>query len=328
MSSGEPQFLVLGHSSETVIPYEERKKIPQGYTLLLLSECDKATGTEDVNRAIELAMETPLVLAKFRVYREDDPYPDLQLSLLSDFYISKTSKGKHVTAIQPSGVYLVPLNREEVTFREEYIQRYWQFDEATGTSIYRFEGETLRIPNSTRGYKTYKKSLIVNEDLYEKNLVEFQFENTVYPPKSELKDILNKTQTLDELKKSLTIRLEDLFKKLGPGLYIVPTCRSIKLSADIENAHNNLFEYIEREVDPELGEKLTLRHNFNRLKYRKQKLEFLNSLKNNPKLQVKPWKNIYTRVRNDLKRTIQIVENTRSKSALKQRGGKTKKIKK
>lgn len=319
MSLNEAQFLVLGHSSEMYQPYEERPRIPPGYTLLLLTECDIATGTADVYKAIELAGQVPLDLSKFRIYKEGDLYPSLDLRLLSDFYITKTAQGKDITAISRSGVYPIPLDKSEFEFVGDYIERYWRFDEATRTSIFQYHGKTVKIGNSSLAYKTYKKSLIVDEENYEKDFVNTQFMGSIYPNKKDLKEIVESTQTVDELRERLSIPLKDLFEKLGPGLYIVPSCRS--LSINLGEAHDDLFDYIEKEIESELGEKLTLRRHFNRQKYRKQKLNYLNSLKNHPKLQEEPWKGLYNQVRDKLRKIVKNVNTTRSKSALKQRGG-------
>lgn len=326
MSSGEPQYLVLGHSSEEPIAYEERPRIPAGYTLLLLTECDMATRTADVYKAIELAGQVPLDLTKFRIYKEGDLYPSLDLRLLSDFYISKTAKGKDITAISRSGVYPVPLDKSEFEFVGDYIERYWHFDEATRASIFQYHGKTVKIENSSLAYITYKKSLIVDEENYEKDFVDTQFMGSIYPNKKDLKEIVKSTKTVDELRERLSIPLKDLFEKLGPGLYIVPSCRS--LSIDLGEAHDELFDYIEKEIEPELGGKLTLRRHFNSQKYRKQKLNYLNSLKNHPKLQEEPWKGKLETVRNRLRKIVGQIENVRSKSVGRQRGKNARKTRK
>lgn len=319
----DPQYLVLGHSLENIVPFEERPKIPPGYTLLLFTECDVATGTEDIHRAIQLASQVPLDLSKFRIYREGDSFPPINLVLLSDFFIGETSKGKTLSAIARSGVYSVPIDQQEFEATSDFIERYWSFDEESKISTWRYIDTLLRIPKSSKSYKTYKKSVVVDENAFEKDLIEFQFTGAVYPIKNDITKYLDETTSIDELKSKLKITLQDLFRKLGPGLYIVPSCRSLNISKPRD--HDELFQYIEEEIDPELANKLTFRHDFNRQKYRKQKLNFLNSLKNHPKLQKEPWKEIYDRVRNDLRRVMKTVENTRSKSALKQRGIKTRK---
>jgi hypothetical protein len=323
----EKQYIFIGHSIELFQPYEERPKVPPGVTLLLLAECDRTTGTEDVNRAIELATQVPIDQTKFRVYKEGDLYPNLELGILGDFFIASTQKKngtkKYYTAITRSGVYSVPIDADDWQSDSRWLERHWTHDHATNTSVYTYGDFRLRIPNSRLGYKTYKHSLVVDEDNIDKKIIQLQFEKAVYPPKQEIKEILAKSQTVDDLKKYLRIPLPDLFEKLGPGLYIVPTCRRVKANAGEEE--QDLFTYIEQEIYPDLESRLNLRTNHNMLKYRKQKLNLLNSLKNHPKLQEDPWKQTYEKVRNSLRKIVGAIQNTRSKSVVRQRGGKTRK---
>jgi hypothetical protein len=159
------------------------------------------------------------------------------------------------------------------------------------------------------------------ENALEKDLVEFQYEGAHYPKKAALKEYLKSSPTLEDLKEKLTISVEDLFEKLGPGTYLIPLCRTVR--PDIPN-QQELFDYIEAEIYPDLDKRLNMRYNHNKIKYKQQKLELLNSLKNHPKLANNSWKSKVNSVRKNLKRAINVVKNTRSKSVERQRN-KTKK---
>lgn len=325
MSVGQPQFLVLGHSAEKSVPFDERPILPPGTTLLVLAECDVATRTADVDKAIQLASEIPLDFSKFRVYTEGSSYPPLELQLLSDSFIEKTKTKSYVPVVR-SGVYAGPLNLEEFQSYEEFIRPRWHLNETTGNSTYYGYGTKLRIPDSRKRFQTYKKSVLVNAENPEKDMIEFQFSNAIYPTKSQLAEILKTSTTLADIRSKLNISLEDLMKKLGPGIYIVPSCRTVEVNAGEEE--QDLFSYIEAEIDPELAAHLNLRSNFNRLKYRKQKLNLLNRLQNHPKLQEEPWKETLGLVRNRLRKIVQQIETTRSKSTLRQRNRGAKNLRK
>jgi hypothetical protein len=311
-----PGFLVLGHSSEVFQPYEERPTLPLCYTLLVLAECDMATGTEDINRAVELAAQTPLDLSKFRIYNEGESYPQLKLSLLADFNIAETKNNKTYFGIQRSGVYPVPLDLQDFQSYEEFIRGRWNLQGSD--SIFHGYGLRLRIPNSTKRFKTFKKCVVVTENEPDTDFIKFQFSNTLYPSKEKLSDILNSSKTIYDVQNGLKISLDELFKLLGPGLYIVPSCRSVDI--DLGDMHQEVLQYIEDEIYPDLDQRLNKRSGFNKLAYRKQKLNLLNSLRNHPKFGEDPWKSKYEAVREKLRNVVRQLENTRSKSRSRQRG--------
>jgi hypothetical protein len=311
-------FLVLGHSSEKFQRFEERPKLPPGYTLLVLAECDMATGTENINQAVELASQTPLDFSKFRVYREGDPYPTMSLSLLTDFNIAETKNNETYFGIQRSGVYPVPLDLQEFQFYEEFIGLRWNLIDSDA----RYKGYdfSLKIPNAKKRFKTFQKCVVVKEKEPQKDFIEFQFLNALYPSKQKLAEVLQSSNDIYDIGSGLGISLDDLFKELGPGLYIVPSCRSVEV--DLGEDHQEIFSYIEAEIYPDLEERLNKRHGFNKLAYRKQKLNLLNNLKNHPKFTEDPWKSKYESVREKLRGVVHQIENTRSKSRGRQRGGK------
>jgi hypothetical protein len=319
----EAEYLFLGHSTELYQSYEERKKLPPGYKLLMLTECDIQTKRPDIEKAIDLASVKNLNVSKFRVFNEGDPYPSLRIRLLDDMVI-KSMPGDIINyvAIGKSGVYSVPLNLEEdFTETEALIRRYWRFDDEKKVARYYFTGLRVNIGTNENIFEDLKKTFLVNADAFETDgIIEFQFQGAFFPNKSEIKEIMKTTKTLDELYTKLTFSIEDLFEKLGPGTYIIPTCRSVAINDDDDE--QDLLNYISDEIDPELADKLTLRRSTNRLKYRKQKLNYLNTIKNHPKLQEDPWKEKVELVRRKLGRIIKTIQNTRSKSALKHRGAR------
>jgi hypothetical protein len=316
----ENQFLVLGHATEKYQTYEERKKIPEGYTLLLKTECDRPTYQSEVEKVIEIASQTPLDLSSFRVYKEGDPYPSLKLLLLDDIEVGKV-KGAEYFGLIRSGVYKLPISLDDFKSHDEWIEKYWIHDDKNSSSRYYYLGESIRIPKSKLAYSGLRRSLLMPENALEKDLVEFQYEGAHYPKKAALKEYLKSSPTLEDLKEKLTISVEDLFEKLGPGTYLIPLCRTVR--PDIPN-QQELFDYIEAEIYPDLDKRLNMRYNHNKIKYKQQKLELLNSLKNHPKLANNSWKSKVNSVRKNLKRAINVVKNTRSKSVERQRN-KTKK---
>lgn len=321
----EAEYLFLGHSNEKYQPYEERKPLPQGYRLLLLAECDIQTKRADVEMAIELAAAQPLNVSKFRVFQEGDPYPSLTLQLLGDYDIKTAPGATKYTGISRSGAYALPIELGNFLEMDSFIERYWNYDKEKQVASYHYPGENIKIKTTEKIFEGLKKNLLVKEDEIDSSIVEFQFEGAFFPKRVELKEIAKTSKTIDDLRKKLTFDLEDLFEKLGPGTYIVPLCRSV--SANAGDEEQDLLDYIYDEIDPELPEKLTLRHGTNRLAYRKQKLNYLNTIKNHPKLQEEPWKEKIELVRRKLGRIVKTIQNTRSKSALKHRGArKTRRI--
>jgi hypothetical protein len=322
----EAEYLFLGHSSEVYQSYEERKKLPPGYKLLLLAECDIRTNRPDIEKAIDLAGAKTLNVSKFRVFNEGDPYPSLRIHLLNDYHMQTNPGAINYVGIGRSGVYSVPLDLEHFKGMEEFVERYWHLDEEKRIARYYYNGLTVKIGIKNNNiFEDLKKTLLVNEDSVESDIIEFQFEDAYFPKKKDLKELLKTSKTLDDLHKQLTFSIEDLFEKLGPGTYIVPTCRSV--NADAGDDEQDLFNYIADEIDPELADKLTLRSATNKLAYRKQKIEFLNSIKNHPKLQEEAWKEKLELVRRKLERIVKTIQNTRAKSTLKQRGVQARKRK-
>ena len=315
--AGTNQFLVIGHSSEEYVSYNNRPKIPEGCTLLVFAQCDMTTKTEDIEKAIELASQVPLDTSKFRIYKEDDPYPPLNLQLFSDFEIPLVNKSP-LWALLRSGVYKVPIDLEDFQSYEDFITRHWMLNSNTKTSYYSAYGKKLTIPDSEKRFKTYKKSVVLTDENPQKDFIEFQFSQSIFPPKATLTKILDESKTVEEIREKLKIPLSKLFQILGPGLYIVPSCRSAEV--DLGDDEQDLFNYIDKEIYDDLADRLTLYHNRNRLAYRKQKLNLLNGLQDNPKLQEEPWKTKYLKVREELRSVVRQIENTRSKSRGRQRG--------
>ncbi len=316
----EPTFLVLGHSSEKYQPYEKRPLLPDGYTLLLSTECDRATMSENVSEVIKLASEPSLDFTKFRVYKEGEHYPELSLLLLDDHDISQG-----YSAISRSGVYSVPL-QEDFYSHFEWTERYWKYNEEKERATYWSPHVKVAwdlSKNDIDFFSFLKRTTITSIEDPQLDYIEIQFENAVYPPPKEIKKIFSTVKSFPEVKSALRITLRELFKKLGPGTYIIPLCRS--MSVDYGEAHDDLFDYIEKEIYPNLRERLSLKKNRNRTKYREQKYNLLTSLKNHEKLQEEPWKTMLFDVRANLRKSINVVKNTRSKSALKHRGENTRK---
>lgn len=322
----DPEYLILGHGNEVFQPYEERKKLLPGYRLLVLAECDMLTESASVDKIIELATAPILDVTKFRIFKEGDLYPSFNISLLSSIDIGPTTGGYDYTGISRSGIYSLPLEQDTFHYYDEYVRRYWRFDDEKRTAQFRYPGISLKIQTSRVRFAALEKSIVVNTDDIQKDAIDFMFLGSVFPPKKEMKEILLGSKTVDDLSNKLSFTIEEIFERLGPGTYIMPLCRAVV--ADAGDDEQDLFNFIAQEVEPELAEKLTLRQNKNRLKYRKQKLNMLNSLKNNPKLQEEPWKGKLNKVRKNLQRIIGTIQNTRAKSALKHRGVKQRKTRK
>lgn len=209
-------FLVLGHGIESPIEFEERNVIPEGIVLVTIAECGIITTTEEVCPIVE-AFSNPSNKDTFanprgnkkaitgflngkdvHIFEPGDRYPNLLLQMFLDW-----NHDKYINIFK-SGLYKFPIQKEEFTIGEGST-----FCEQLFKRIGPYKGFSQLMP----------------EDFRAKEM----FEGSVYPTPE---DVIALTDThkrqSDRIKKGVTVPLETLFEKGGPGVYYYVVCRHPK----------------------------------------------------------------------------------------------------
>lgn len=208
-------FIVLGHGTEEITEWEERPIIPKGYTLITVEKCGIYATTEEIYPLIEAFSKAtnrdiftnPVrhkkQIEKFmkdkgiHIYTEGKRYPNLTLQLFLDW-----PTDKYVNIIK-SGVYPFPIDAESFQIGE---------------------GETFhnRLFKKIGPYKGLYSTL--PEDYNAK----IQFDGSEYPTVDEVSKLIETNRRTTVLKEKLSVPLEDIFKRCGPGVYYYVVCRSPK----------------------------------------------------------------------------------------------------
>lgn len=213
---GKKAFLILGHGTEDVVNFEERPILPDGYTLITIAECGIVTTTDEVcpiteafsmeeNRNIfmnpqkyKFQIESFMKGKGIHIYKSGNKYPNLSLQMFLDWPSDDS------TNILKSGVYKFPIDAND-------------FMIGNGTTF------CDKLFKKVGPYKGYSKILPDDYDFEE------QFRNSLIPTVDEVSEqIVSTRKQSDKLKKKLTIPLEKIFEKGGPGIYYYIICRSPK----------------------------------------------------------------------------------------------------
>lgn len=224
-------FLVMGHGIEIQSEYEDRPTLPDGITLVLLSECGIVTDSSTVHPFIEafsnpelqegLSKASPKTLHKIHgdktlhIIRPGQKYPPLVAQMFLDF---KYPGNENKIRAMKSGLYKFPIAMDDWKLNptnpaDSYTQ---QFAVNTGYGYNAYYYQTQTIKNPVAFSNLYKDSLLPTIP-------------TVMEHMTEHNAIVNK------LHNSLRFRIEDLFAVGGPGVYYWPVCRQIKEHVSIRD---------------------------------------------------------------------------------------------
>jgi hypothetical protein len=214
-SSSADAFLILGHGTEDIAPWVERHVIPKGYTLITVSECGIYTTTDEVcpmtkafseetYRSIFMEpvkhkkqIEKIMKGKEIHIYTEGKRYPQLTLQMFLDW---PTDDG---VKMFKSGVYPFPID-------------FGAFQIGEGKSY------CDKLFKKIGPYKGFSATIPADYD------PKVHFEGSKIPTVDEVTDIIKTTKKSGTIKNKLTIPLEDIFKKCGPGIYYYVICRSPK----------------------------------------------------------------------------------------------------
>lgn len=222
--------IIIGHGTEEYLPFNERNKIPTGYTLVTLAECGVQTEEDEVSSIVEAfgnlenknIFDNPKKYSKYisnilkgqpiHIYSEGMRYPPFFVSLLADW--ENTNKNRTVIK---SGVYEFPLNHLEwqLTNNSNFKKRIFGTASISGSFMPKF----TNISNiSSRVYK-----------------------NSILPTPSDVQLKLDKFKgDVSKFRNSITYSIEEIFNKCGPGVYYYVICRTPKES--------NFAEYLETNI--------------------------------------------------------------------------------
>ncbi len=206
--------IILGHGDETIIPFETRKRMPPGYTLVTLVECGQLAAANQITKFTDAfrnpdnrdLFENPVgrdELKHMHIYTEGMLYPDTTLNLFSYWSnpIEITLTRKQI-AVGKSGIYEFPL--------------------LENTALTTVEMETpkgLIFPRPTLKFK----------DSHE--LAEKSYKGSIFPTPEMVTELLTKlNNNFVQFEEQMSFSLETIFEKCGPGVYYHVICRAYKTS--------------------------------------------------------------------------------------------------
>jgi hypothetical protein len=212
-------YFIVGHGVDNLKEFHERKRMPEGTYLVTLAECGVETKGNQVHRVIRAfsdlrneeiikdpiikkkALET-LIQNKVHVFPPGSLYPELQVQLLADW-------DKKTYDVVKSGVYKFPINMNAFLIGdgEEEVDRLF------------------------RKYKSLGYGSILNDEID----VEQIYKDSLFPTVTEAKSEFEKTKKISKIRKELTVSLDNIMTKLGPGIYYYIICRSAPELPTIES---------------------------------------------------------------------------------------------
>jgi hypothetical protein len=192
-------YFFMGHGNEYV--EEERQTVPDGITLVTITECGFETRGAEIESFMrllsdnyEISIKEPTVLPDehLRIYKAGEEMPTLSASFLMDFIINKND-----ALLCKSGVFKLPLLFD------------WETMEID---------ETILIHPEMGGY-------IDNTT----GVVDKLYEGAVFPPREWLETI-KRTYTDSLIPRYALLKpfkLTDIFEFIGPGIYYFGLCRAV-----------------------------------------------------------------------------------------------------
>ena len=223
-------FLVLGHGIESPVNFEKRATIPEGIVLVTIAECGIVTRTEDVCPIVE-AFSNPDNAAIFaeprrnkaaitgflngkdvHIFEAGDKYPTLMLQMFLDW-----SQDEY-TEIFKSGLYTFPIVKDEFMIGE---------------------GDTFcnKLYTKMGPYKGFSQTMPADFDAKQ------MFKGSLYPTDEEVLGLVDTHRKKSQaIKKAVTVPLETLFEKGGPGVYYYVVCRHPKDIYSPNNLVSNVLQ--------------------------------------------------------------------------------------
>jgi hypothetical protein len=242
LTRSAPSFVIMGHGVEAVTqPFEERFRLPPGYSLVTLAECGVMTHDRNVLPMLA-AMQDPQYLRLFQdpvlgkqaieritgqqlhVYTPGMRIPRFTMSLFTTWKLGK----EDARQLMMSGIFSLPLKRTDI--RKEDLQTFREFK--IGTTFFATPGQ-----------------------------VESAFAKSMFPPKATIDAVLQAASSKrtpqgltafngDLLTRQLTFSFEDLLRTgtLPPGTYYYVICRSPEKSYDLIQQAEALQGFISKET--------------------------------------------------------------------------------
>jgi hypothetical protein len=225
MGQSISKYLILGHGIEEIKNIEERKIIPEGITLITLSECGIITSTDEVcpmvnafaDRRMDNVLSFPIVNKedvemliggkKIHIYTTGAPYPTLKLQMFLDWRVTiPDGSGEEIDAVKimKSGVYKFPLNATDFELNP------------AGETICDKSFKYLK-PYGNPWQKTDMPSDFTPLDM---------FGGSLFPTVADVTHHMETVKKEEGLKKVLEFPLEDVFQKCGKGIYYYVVCRA------------------------------------------------------------------------------------------------------
>jgi len=211
-------YFIVGHGLDNLKKFHERKRMPEGTYMVTLAECGVVTHADQVYRVIrafsdlsnEEIIKNPLLRKKaleslienkIHIFPPGSLYPDLKVQLLADWNESTY----HVVK---SGVYKFPINMDSFLIgdgeKEARLFRHY----------------------SDLGFYGELKDTIDTEQLYKDSL---------FPTVEEAAAEFGKTRKINDIHKALTVSMDDIMTRVGPGIYFYIICRSAPELPTIES---------------------------------------------------------------------------------------------
>jgi hypothetical protein len=238
--------IIMGHGEEKTQPFEARKSMPPGYTLITLAECGMSTIVDQVAKIIEafslpenkLIFEDPtrhrkdlkMILQGLdtHIYTEGMLYPEMKIHLFT--YWEKAEEVETTDtqlAITKSGIYEFPLDREA-----------WRLQNAN--TINKSMIGTVELASSIK--TTYTSALKFRNS---NELAEKSYSGSIFPTPSKVTKILKANDNnIFKFAEHMIFPLETIFEKCGPGIYYHFICRG-SVNTGIHNYLNSFSENYE-----------------------------------------------------------------------------------
>ena len=230
-------YLIMGHGQENVdIPFEDRKKMEPGYTLVTLATCGVSTTNSNVLPMLEAfhnignrkILSDPvahkreieaLVGNEINIYTEGYLYPNLVLHLLT-YFPPKRDAEVEEAAILRSGVFKFPMEYNDLK-AEHGAAIEASIPGATTTDAYSKEKHPdlankhiVPLPITVGLHPTF----LIPE------IVKGVYKDSILPTQEEVTPLLKKS--VGFLQKKTVYPLDEAFKRGGPGVYYYVICRN------------------------------------------------------------------------------------------------------
>lgn len=231
-------YLIMGHGQENVdIPFEDRKKMEPGYTLVTLATCGVSTTNSNVLPMLEAfhnignqkILSDPvahkreieaLVGNEINIYTEGYLYPNLILHLLTYFPPKISAADVEEAAILRSGVFKFPMEYNDLK-AEHSVAIEASIPGATTTDAFSKEKHPdlankhiVPLPITVGLHPTF----LIPE------IVKGVYKDSILPTQEEVTPLLKKS--VGFLQKKTVYPLDEAFKRGGPGVYYYVICRN------------------------------------------------------------------------------------------------------